>query len=372
MASIPVIKSVGGILSASPENNTDFRMLLLRHCKNGVLISGMLGISAVVLFLLFNIYFFGFEVAWRYDQNASNILVLWDKLLIISISALLILLTRLNLGLASYRYIFMGFAFICGMAILTDDILNGDVNFSSGYLTILLLISASCIPFKPWQMLLLSSIVVLLLYPGLLYFPEMMGVHNLDVASSQVVHLFLIAMILVGINAFLYHTRYAFYIVRRKADGFLDDIYIDGLMAKTDARTVDGKQITEGPIIPGGQLWVSDISELSAADIFVNKVKEIIEKHLGDNNFGVEWLAYEVAISPRQLQRRLKASIGISAGGLIRLMRIQRSAQLLEQKAGNISEIAYKVGFNDPIYFSRIFKKMYGVNPTKYVQSKKI
>jgi AraC-like DNA-binding protein len=80
-------------------------------------------------------------------------------------------------------------------------------------------------------------------------------------------------------------------------------------------------------------------------------------------------VAHEVAISPRQLQRRLKASIGLSVGNLIRVMRLQRSTQLLEQNAGNITEIAYSVGFNDPSYFSKIFKKMHGVNPSEFVKN---
>lgn len=51
-------------------------------------------------------------------------------------------------------------------------------------------------------------------------------------------------------------------------------------------------------------------------------------------------------------------------------MRLQRATQMLQQNAGNISEIAYKVGFNDPVYFSKIFKKMYDVNPSEYSKNK--
>jgi AraC-like DNA-binding protein len=52
-------------------------------------------------------------------------------------------------------------------------------------------------------------------------------------------------------------------------------------------------------------------------------------------------------------------------------MRLHRAAQLLEKRAGNVSEIAYKVGFQDPTYFSKIFRKLFKVNPAEYAKWKR-
>jgi signal transduction histidine kinase/AraC-like DNA-binding protein len=111
----------------------------------------------------------------------------------------------------------------------------------------------------------------------------------------------------------------------------------------------------------------TDISLPSAEVEFLDRVRTVVEHHLSDSNFTVDWLADEVGISARQLQRRLQASINLSAAGFIRKMKLERSAQLLVQKVGTISEIAYRSGFTDSNYFSKLFRQTFGVPPSKYV-----
>jgi signal transduction histidine kinase/DNA-binding response OmpR family regulator len=109
--------------------------------------------------------------------------------------------------------------------------------------------------------------------------------------------------------------------------------------------------------------------DVSSADqVLLDSVRASIEKHMSNTNFGVEWLADEVALSARQLQRRLQAMVRLSAAGLIRMMRLQRAAQLLERRAGTVSEIAYTVGFQDAAYFARLFKQTYGLTPSEYAE----
>ncbi|MGB8319776.1 MAG: helix-turn-helix transcriptional regulator, partial [Ignavibacteriaceae bacterium] len=57
-----------------------------------------------------------------------------------------------------------------------------------------------------------------------------------------------------------------------------------------------------------------------------------------------------------------------AAGDFIRNFRLKRAANLLKGRHGNIGEIAYDVGFNNPSYFSECFKKLFGVLPSEYVQ----
>ncbi|NJK98815.1 MAG: helix-turn-helix transcriptional regulator [Bacteroidales bacterium] len=55
-----------------------------------------------------------------------------------------------------------------------------------------------------------------------------------------------------------------------------------------------------------------------------------------------------------------------SRNELIQSMRLKRAMQLLDESAFTISEIGYKVGFNDPKYFSKCFYKAYGILPSQY------
>ncbi len=112
----------------------------------------------------------------------------------------------------------------------------------------------------------------------------------------------------------------------------------------------------------------SEVDEPSADQVFENKVKEIVEEHLGDSNFTVDWLAELVMMSRRQLERRLRATSRLTPAGYIRMMRLRRAAQLLEKKVGTVAEVAYRVGFSDPNYFSRLFRQTFDVPPSEYGQ----
>ena len=101
---------------------------------------------------------------------------------------------------------------------------------------------------------------------------------------------------------------------------------------------------------------------------FLKEVQAVIEEHIEDRNFSVDWLAGEVNLSARQLQRKIRSITDLSAGGYIRMIRLERACQLLSQQWGNISEISYKVGFQDTKYFSRLFKQAFGVPPSEYVE----
>jgi two-component system, sensor histidine kinase ChiS len=71
-------------------------------------------------------------------------------------------------------------------------------------------------------------------------------------------------------------------------------------------------------------------------------------------------------MSVSQLSRKLHALIDQPPGQMIRSYRLQRAAELLKKTSETVSEICYKVGFSDHAYFSRAFKKQFGVSPTDY------
>lgn len=103
---------------------------------------------------------------------------------------------------------------------------------------------------------------------------------------------------------------------------------------------------------------------------FLKNVQQVIEKQMENSNFTVDWLADEVNLSTRQLQRKIRSVTNLSAGGYIRMLRLERASQLLKQQWGNVSEISYKVGFQDPKYFSRLFKQTFGSTPTEYSEAR--
>lgn len=110
----------------------------------------------------------------------------------------------------------------------------------------------------------------------------------------------------------------------------------------------------------------SEISPRSVDQLFLEKVTTTIEEHFDDSDFSVGELASEMAMSVSQLSRKLAALIDQTPGQLMRAMRLERAATLVAAGAGNLSEIAYLVGFADQAHFSRSFKKYFGVTPSEY------
>lgn len=105
-------------------------------------------------------------------------------------------------------------------------------------------------------------------------------------------------------------------------------------------------------------------------DEFVLKVRETIETHLTDFNFSVEILAKELHLSHSQFGRKLNALTGLSPNQFIRNIRLKNAKELLKNPDLSITSVAYDSGFNDPSYFSRIFKRENGQSPNEWRKSK--
>lgn len=105
---------------------------------------------------------------------------------------------------------------------------------------------------------------------------------------------------------------------------------------------------------------------LPPESVFVEQVRSIIFKNLNEPSFTVDQLSKEVALSPSQLHRKLKALTGYSAIQIIRLIRLGHAQKLLKNPEIHIANVAYDCGFNNPDYFSKTFKKEFGLSPSEF------
>jgi DNA-binding response OmpR family regulator len=97
---------------------------------------------------------------------------------------------------------------------------------------------------------------------------------------------------------------------------------------------------------------------------FINKVMEVIDEHISEEEFSIDQFGIEIGMSSVQIYRKLKALTGKSPSLYIRSIRLVRAKKMIEEQKGNISEIAYSVGFGSPSYFTRCFKEEYGYPPS--------
>jgi len=97
--------------------------------------------------------------------------------------------------------------------------------------------------------------------------------------------------------------------------------------------------------------------------VFITKIQSYIEEHFQDPELSVTTISEALNLNHSQLYRKLKAVTGKTLTQFIRSVRLQKSIHLIETTDLTIAEIAYEVGYNDPNYFTRSFKKEFDMVP---------
>lgn len=100
---------------------------------------------------------------------------------------------------------------------------------------------------------------------------------------------------------------------------------------------------------------------------FLQEAIACVDRHLADAAFDVAQFTDEMAISRTSLHKKLKAATGLNTTGFVRSIRLKAACRIMDANPNlRISDLAYRVGFNDPKYFSICFKKEFGMQPSEY------
>ena len=115
-------------------------------------------------------------------------------------------------------------------------------------------------------------------------------------------------------------------------------------------------------------LQPNEVTVTSSDEIFLQNAIEIVEKNMMNSEFSVEMLVKEMNMSRSNLYLKTKELTGLSSSEFIRNIRLKRAVQLFEKSDLSVKEIMYMTGFNTASYFSKCFKKQFGVIPSKYIK----
>ena len=113
-------------------------------------------------------------------------------------------------------------------------------------------------------------------------------------------------------------------------------------------------------------LSLQSLAVTTADERFMENLIRLIEKNMKDPSFGVEFLGKELRMTRVHLYRKIKALTGLTASEFVRNVRLRYAAKLLSNSFLNINEVSYEIGFQDPSYFRKCFKQMYGISPTQF------
>ncbi len=100
---------------------------------------------------------------------------------------------------------------------------------------------------------------------------------------------------------------------------------------------------------------------------FIDKVIRLIEEHISESEFNMAYLNSAMNMSNSTLYRKIKGLTGMSPKEFVRNIRFKYACKLLLEKSTNITDVAYMCGFTDAKYFSMIFKREFGMTPSKYI-----
>lgn len=109
-----------------------------------------------------------------------------------------------------------------------------------------------------------------------------------------------------------------------------------------------------------------DVDVISTDEKFLKSIVAFIENRLDDPDLCVNDLTKEVGLSRSMLFRKLHELTDITPNELIKMIRFQKASQLLHKSDLTVGEIAYRVGFRYPKYFSTSFQQYYGMTPSQY------
>ena len=108
--------------------------------------------------------------------------------------------------------------------------------------------------------------------------------------------------------------------------------------------------------------------QLTPDEDILNRAYQCVMAHLADSEFNRDYFAADMGASASTLYNRLRALTGMNVSTYIRDIRMKEARRIAESSPGmRVSDLAYKVGFNDPKYFATCFKKEFGVQPSEFL-----
>ena len=120
------------------------------------------------------------------------------------------------------------------------------------------------------------------------------------------------------------------------------------------------------PLLPEDSRQHETAETVNLEPELILQVRALVELHLDDGEYGVEQLAQDLCMERTGLYKKLTALTDTTPVAFIRSIRLQRAAALLQEGKLTVNEIAERTGFSSPSYFTKCFKKEFGVLPSEY------
>ncbi|PXY42170.1 hybrid sensor histidine kinase/response regulator [Flavobacterium cheongpyeongense] len=151
------------------------------------------------------------------------------------------------------------------------------------------------------------------------------------------------------------------------ADGYLVKPFEPSLLKTVIENVIKSRLELKAKFSGEVESKVSLLTHSPIDEEFMEKITSLINDNLSELDLSTEFLCDKLGVSSSKLYRKIKELTDLAPNEFIRTIRLKKSAELLKTKKYNVSEVTSLVGFNDPLYFSRCFKKQFGFPPSKLI-----
>lgn len=161
-----------------------------------------------------------------------------------------------------------------------------------------------------------------------------------------------------------------YYEMRNKARSMHE--MVNSLLAEYNNRSTQPQEKEEEAQDATPEIYRLPPSEILDSDQqMMMKLMDYLSSHIGNSELKIEELADAVNLSRSVFYSKLKAKVGMTPVEFLKHIRIQKAEELIVRSNESFSQIAYSVGFTDPKYFTKCFKKATGMTPSDYRNTKK-
>lgn len=147
------------------------------------------------------------------------------------------------------------------------------------------------------------------------------------------------------------------------ADSYITKPFDMNIILSQISRLIKNRELIRKKYLDQNFMIEVSMSGLSKDDEFIINIRSLLEENISDSNYNVKNLAVDLGISSTQLYRKVKALTDYSPVEFIRLIKLQKAYELLNDRKSSVKEVCYLSGFNNISYFIKCFREQYGVTP---------
>ncbi|TXG38643.1 hybrid sensor histidine kinase/response regulator transcription factor [Seonamhaeicola maritimus] len=154
------------------------------------------------------------------------------------------------------------------------------------------------------------------------------------------------------------------------ADAYIPKPFKMKLLSVRAEKLIETRDLMRKRFQTEKELTPEKVTLNSLDEEFLKKIMDLMEENMSNDSYWVDDLVSDMNTSRSTFFRKLKKLTGQSPNDFIRMVRLKRAAQLLEQNELTIAQVSYRVGFADPGYFGKCFRKFFGDSPSNFVKKK--